>query len=524
MNPVNRISIPLVSRIKGFSPVTRMIIFAALAKLIIHLLTGSSYGFFQDELYTIALSKHLDFGYMDLPPLFPLLVAGSRFLFGESLIACHILPSLAGALTVVFACLIVRELGGKLFAVVLTALAFITSPWWLILDSVLCYDSIDQLVLTVFLFLIARFLRTGDRRLWIAFGVTAGIAFLTKATILFLGPGFVIAILASKFRRQLLSAEPWIAVGIFLVLASPYVIWNYVNHWPTVAYWVSYGTQRVYRYSFLEYLANIPLTMGFALAPFLVAGLYRIFRRFSDTSFHVFGILFLATFVIVFVLRARAIVLAELCVPLVAAAAVWMEEKLQSSVWMKSLRIAAVSLLLAEGIVAAPLSVPILPESGLLAYAKTFSFMYKGLKDFKSNPGWSHLAYLLGRTGWDEIVKAVADVYNSLPPEDRAQAGILAGWYGPAGAVDLLGKRYGLPGAVCGSMNYHRWGPGKSSWDVMIFVSVDFDTRARTFFWDATLAAMVGSKVPGFENAYYIYICRTPNMAPEVLWPDTLMY
>jgi hypothetical protein len=500
-----------------------MIAAAALAKLIIHLLTGSNYGFFQDELYTIALSKHLDFGYVDLPPFFPLLVAGSRFLFGESLIACHILPSLAGALTVVFACLIVRELGGRLFAVGLTALALITSPWWLILDSVLCYDSVDQLALTVFLFFIARFLRTGDRRLWVAFGVTAGIAFLTKGTILFLGPGFVIAVLLSKYRRQLLSAEPWIAVGIFLVLASPYVIWNYVNHWPTVAYWVSYGTQRVLRYSFLEYLANFPLTMGFAMTPFVVAGLYRIFRRFSDNSFHVFGILFLATFFVVFVLRARAIVLAELCVPLVAAAAIWMEEGLRSSGWMKSLRIAAVALLLAEGIVAAPLSIPILPEARLLSYAKTFSFMYKDLKDFKTNPGWSHLAYLLGRTGWDEIVKAVADAYNSLPAEDRARAGIIGGWYGPAGAVDLLGKRYGLPEAVSGSMNYYRWGPG-SSWDVMIFVSVDYDTRPQMFFRDATQSASVDSKVTGYQNRYAVWVCRDPYSPPAELWPSFLMY
>ena len=208
-------------------------------------------------------------------------------------------------------------------------------------------------------------------------------AFLTKATILFLAPGFLIALLASKHRSQLLRPEPWIALGAFLVLASPYLIWNCVNHWPTIAYWVSYGLLRVYRYSFPEYLANIALTMGFALVPFLAAGLYRIFRPFSGRSFSFFGIQFLTAFVIVFILRTRAIILAEMCIPIVAAAGVWMEEKLRRSGWMMSLRIGAVSLLVAGGILGAPLSLPILPESSLPAYAKTFGFPVQGPEGFQ---------------------------------------------------------------------------------------------------------------------------------------------
>ena len=510
-----------VSRIKEFPPVVWLIAFAALAKLAVHLLTGSSYGYFFDELYTIALSKHLDFGYIDMPPLFPLLVAVSRFLFGESLFAYHILPSLAGAGTVVFACLIARELGGKLFAVGLTALAVITSPAWLTLDSVLCYDSMDQLTLTAFLFLLARFLRTGDRRLWVPIGVAAGIAFLTKSTILFLGPGFVAAVLASKHRRQFLLPEPWIALGAFLVLASPYVIWNYLNGWTTYWYWRNYGLQRVYRYSFFEYLGNITLVMGYAIIPLVVAGLYRAIRRFTDVGLRTFGILFLSTFAVVFVVRSRAIVLAELCIPLVAAAAVWMEEKIRGRGWRRSLQVAAASLLVAEGVLAAPLCIPVLPESSLTGYAQTFGFMYKGLKDFKSAADLGHLVYLLGRTGWNELVKAVADAYNSLPAGDRERAGILTDWYGSAGAIDLLGKQYGLPDALSGSLNYYRWGPGKGTWDVMIIVTSNPQSGMRRLFANAQRSATLTNLMLGVPLEYTVYVCRSPCAPPEVLWPTT---
>jgi hypothetical protein len=62
----------------NLSPFVILILICAFAKFLIHMLTASNYGYFCDELYTIALSKHLAFGYVDLPPLVPALVALSR--------------------------------------------------------------------------------------------------------------------------------------------------------------------------------------------------------------------------------------------------------------------------------------------------------------------------------------------------------------------------------------------------------------------------------------------------------------
>ena len=97
----------------GLSSVTLVIILGAVVKFAMHMYIAPGYGFFGDELYTIALSKHLAFGYVDLPPLVPVLVALSRALLGESLFAMHIVPALAGLATLVFVCLIAKEFGGK---------------------------------------------------------------------------------------------------------------------------------------------------------------------------------------------------------------------------------------------------------------------------------------------------------------------------------------------------------------------------------------------------------------------------
>src|SRR5512138_2450881 len=107
------------------SSIDLLIVLAAAVKFVLHMYIAPGYGFFADEFYTIALSKHLAFGYVDLPPLVPALVALSRLLLGDSVIAYRIFPALAGAGTLVFVGLITREFGGKAFAVLLSVLGFI---------------------------------------------------------------------------------------------------------------------------------------------------------------------------------------------------------------------------------------------------------------------------------------------------------------------------------------------------------------------------------------------------------------
>ncbi len=148
---------------------------------------------------------------MDLPPLVPALVALTRLVLGESLFALHVVPALAGAGTLILVCLITREMGGKLAATAAAALGILIAPVWLILDSFFCYDSIDQLLLAAFLFFLVRLVRTGNVKLWLILSITAGVACMTKDTILFLGPGLLIALIATPRRRDLLT--PWLWIG-----------------------------------------------------------------------------------------------------------------------------------------------------------------------------------------------------------------------------------------------------------------------------------------------------------------------
>lgn len=506
----------MLNRIKLFelSRASLVIIIGAIVKFALHMYIAPGYGFFFDELYTIALSRHLAFGYVDLPPLVPALVALSRSLLGESLFAVHIVPALAGSFTLVFACLITEEFGGKTFSVMLTALGFIIVPGWLMADSIFCYDSIDQLILATFLFYLIRFLRTGNKRLWIVLGLIAGLACMTKMTILFLGPGFLVAILTSKYRKDLITPWPWLGAALCLVLVSPYLLWQSANHWPTLEYWMNYGSQRVYQASILQYITNILIYVSPLLLPLWLIGLYRIFRQLDGVNYGFLGLLLLVTLVQMFILHATARMIIELFIPLLAAGAVFTEEIITGLRWGNWVKSAATLYLLVVGMVNISFSLPVISMDLLPAIIRPFQSLYQPLREFNNTTNNPPL-FLSGRIGWDDLVREVADVYHALPPEDRAVAGIYTDLYITAGAIDQLGPRYKLPHAVSGSLTYYLWGPGYS-WDVMIIVT----TRPNVisvFFDECEQKAVIQHKYIGFTR-FYVFACRKPIVPVDTIW------
>ncbi len=500
------------------SPVTWVILLAAAVKFALHLIYAPGYGLFLDELYTIALSRHLAFGYVDLPPLVPALVALSRAVLGESALAMHIVPALAGAGTLVFVCLIAREFGGKTFVVTLSALAFIVVPLWLMFDSIFCYDSIDQLVLAAFLYTLVRFLRSGNRKLWILLGLIAGVACLTKMTILFLGPGFLAALLISKYRKDLITPWPWLGAALCLVLVSPSLIWQIANHWPTLEYWMNYGTNRVYKASPLQYFMNILAFMNPLLLPLWAAGLYRLFRRLNGANYGFLGLLFLFTLALMFYLHASVRMLGELFIPLIAASVVFIEELLTGARWKIGLRALPAAYLLAAGAFVLPTSLPIVPIASVYNMPRSVKYWYQSIREFNGGNSYAPLI-LTGRMGWEGFVRDVAGVYEQLPPEERAVAGIYTDWYFTAGAIDLYGPSYGLPHAVSGSLTYYLWGPGYS-WDEMVIVTGR--TNILSVFFDECAQTAV-SRQPELGQ-FFIYVCKKSKLPAEVIWSSQKNY
>ena len=214
--------------------------------------------------------------------------------------------------------------------------------------------------------------------------------------------------------------------------------------------------------------------------------------------------------------------LSELFMPIIASGAVFLEnltEQLHRKNWARA---AIFTVMAAGGILVLPSSVPLLPIPQLKAYARHFSFLWEPIKDFNS-PKSEYPQEFSNRIGWDELVEQVAHVYNGLSAEDKKKAGIWGDWYGPAGAIDVLGAKYGLPRAVSGHMNYYLWGPGEYSWDVMIFVTGAMD-QLKGFFWEVDMKTVIQNDFAMPYNRLIIYVCRHPTIPPAAIWKYVKTY
>ena len=159
------------------------------------MLVAGRYGYHRDELYFVAASKHLAWGYVDQPPLSVALVWLARRLFGDSLYGLRLFPALAFAAAVVLAGLTARELGGRRFSQTLAALLLAVSPF-LILAHLAGPTVYDLVGWALVMLVVLRILRTGDQRLWLLVGLLVGVSLYAKHTILFL----VIALLVGLRR------------------------------------------------------------------------------------------------------------------------------------------------------------------------------------------------------------------------------------------------------------------------------------------------------------------------------------
>src|SRR5258708_5601377 len=211
---------------------TAVILCLSACKLLVHLYAGRHYGYFVDELYYLACSRHLDWGYVDQPPLIALITWIARLIFGDSLPAIRLLPALAGAAEVFLAGLIARELGGNRFAQGLAATAVLAAPGILATDNLLSMNAFEPLFWVGCAWLVVRILKTGNQRLWVWFGILAGFGLENKYSMLIFGAGLIFGLLATPQRRVLASGWLWLGGAIAFFIFLPNLLWNLKHHFP----------------------------------------------------------------------------------------------------------------------------------------------------------------------------------------------------------------------------------------------------------------------------------------------------
>src|SRR5579863_5313628 len=203
----------------------------ALATVVLHVALCHRFGYYRDELYFIDCAKHLAWGYVDQPPLVPFYTWLSAPL-GYPVWALRFLPGVLAGLTVLFACAIARELGGRGFAQTLTALTIVLAPGLIGIAYGLSTEMLSPAAWTALIYLTVRLVNTQDRRLYIPISLVVTVAMYSKYSIagcaIALAAGLLIAGHAQLLRSRLLA----LAVALTVVLLLPNAIWQIAHGLP----------------------------------------------------------------------------------------------------------------------------------------------------------------------------------------------------------------------------------------------------------------------------------------------------
>jgi len=458
MNAATPIPAPAERASSRFTSGPAIVLYIAAGKLLWHLASAARYGIFRDEMYYLACSQRLAWGYVDHPPMTVFLAWLARHLFGESPLAIRLLPALAGAAVVWLTGKLAREMGGGRFAQGLAALAIVVVPIYLILHHWLTNNVFEQLIWTGCIWLVVRAINSGDPRYWLWFGVLAGVGFETKYSMAFLLLGLLVGVLLGPERRFLASRYLWLGVLACVIISLPNLLWQVRNHFPflELLHNIRMTNRDVVRGP-IAFIANQAFVMHPLLFPLWAGGLLWLFFAHEGRRYRALGWTFLVTLSVFIFLKAKFYYVVPIYPMLFAAGAIGLERITARRKIGTPVRIAYTALVVISGAALAPLSAPILSPEGFLRYQKTLGLEPPKAENQNNGP---LPQYFADEFGWEEMVREVARIYHSLPTEEQARTAIFSNSWGSAAAVDFYGPRYGLPQAISRSNTYWLWGPG----------------------------------------------------------------
>lgn len=456
---------------------------AAAIVLVVHLATNGTLGFHTDELYYIDSGRHPALGYVDFPPIVPLLARLETDLLGATPWNLRLLPTLLGGFMVVLSGLYVRRLGGSLRLQALALLIAVTAPYFLGANWVYQTVTFDEATWMVAFYCFLSLVLEHRRRYWIYLGLALGIGLEVKYTIVGLIAGIGLAILFTPvLRSDLRTRYPWIGVGIALLISAPNLAWQIAKGFPSLIYIVHHQG------SSGGVVANLVLIVVylFFLIPLWVAGLVSFFR--SD-NLRPIGIACL--FPLILFMFVGKSYYAVGTVPIALAQGLMAVGRVKRPRLRIGFQAAVAAACVLQLLTFAQLTLPITsPERihplGLDAKNELFR----------------------DSVGWEDVAHQVESIYGNLPGSERDGTIIVSAFYGVPGALQIYGNKRSLPAVVSPQLSDWYWLP--TNLEAKNALMVDY--QPSDVGWMCSSATLVGHLtvpygVEGLEQGAPVTFC-----------------
>ena len=477
----------------------------AAAFALAHILTNGQYGFHRDELQFLSDARHLDWGYVCYPPFTPFVERIALGIFGVSLIGLRLFSVLAQSAVILVTGLMARDLGGGRLAQLMAALAVGLSGVPIFEATEFQYTSFSYFWWILVCWFVIRLLDSEDPRWWIAIGIAIGLGLESKYSVAFFVLGLLGGLALTPARRWFLSKWFWAGVGIAVLIFLPNIVWLARHQWISYTFLQhihvrDVGEGRAEGFLKGQFLANANLVA----TPVWIAGLIAFFavRRYRTLAW-----MYVIPVAFFWISKGRFYYVAEAYPAVLAMGAVVSERWLS---WMpKTVRLTLASvyfvgLVVIGGFICAAI-VPI-ASSGPLR-----DFAFKNSGDLREE------------IGWDELVRTVAQIRDSLPAEQKAHLGITTGNYGEYGAIEILGRAYGLPQPI-GTTN-SEWYRGFPNPAPTTFIVLGLTPeQANALFTGCRLAGHNGNSlgVNNEESVYHpdIFVCGPTRIPGAQIWRE----
>ncbi len=477
----------------------------AAAVALLHILTNGRYGFHRDELQFLSDGRHLDWGFVCYPPLTPFIEHIGLAIFGVSLIGLRLFSVIAQFVAIVVAGLMAKELGGGRLAQCTAALAVTLSPLPLFNGTEFQYTSFDFLWWVLAAYFVIRLLKTENPRWWLAIGAVLGVGLLTKYSIVFYIAGILAGVVLTSARSSLKSIWFWAGVALTLVIFLPNVLWLVHHDFISYKFLQSIHARdvRIGRADgFL--LDQFRICVNLFAAPLWIAGLVGFVR---SQRYRMIAFMYIVPLALFFFGKGRGYYVAGAYPMLLAMGAVRGENWVRSLPQWGRRTVQAVFFtgLAACGAFFMALIVP-LQSTGPLR-----DFALKNNGDLREE------------FGWDDLVRTVAHIRDSLPPDQQAHLGIATGNYGEYGAIEILGAAYGLPQPIGTTNSEYLRGYPTPEPTTIIVIGNSLE-KANALFTNCRVAGHNGNS-EGLKNEESerhpdIFVCGPARLPWSELWKN----
>jgi hypothetical protein len=490
----------------------------AIFKLLVHLCTGSNYELHRDEMLYFSMGSHLSWGFASTPPFISFLAFIVKSIFGYHEFAVKLFPALFGALIVILIALFIKEIGGSKSGIFFGCFAYIVSTAMLRSSSLFMPVIFELFFWTLFLYFVLKLINRQDTRYWIWIGISFGLAFLNKYSILVLGFSTLLAILISENRKLLFSKYLIFGSLLGLLIILPNLIWQIQHNLAVVIHMRElYKTQLVH-VSVLTFILE-QIMMNYPALLIWLAGLIMLLSVKAERKYKVFAHIFLFVLLLFLILKGKPYYSLGVYVMMFAFGGYCMEKYLTGSrKWIKH---TLIIFAIVSAVITLPFGLPVLPQKQMEKFCTFFSTY------ITSEPmrGEANIFYPLPQdymdmTGWKETADLVFQAYNKLDDIQKKSCVIFANNYGQASAIEFYGEQYHLPPVVCLNDSYIFWAP-------------DSLTASNTIVTDHQLGDIPVlfnnyTETGEINNAYFrenglkVYLCKSPTAIWNKFFKDRI--